>query len=125
MTTLDAIARPSGGFAMVAMDQRESLRTMFADAGCGRVGDDTLVGFKTAVAHALGPHASGFLTDRHYGFDRVRTGVLPAGCGLILAADALSDTTPAAGVFRDVTARSLPTVADPAACGCELAHSRV
>ncbi|MDF2579985.1 MAG: hypothetical protein K0S49_1564, partial [Microbacterium sp.] len=26
MTTLDAIARPTGAFAMVAMDQRESLR---------------------------------------------------------------------------------------------------
>lgn len=90
MTTLDTIARPSGGFAMVAMDQRESLRTMFADAGAGRAGDDTLVGFKTAVARALGPLASGFLIDRHFGFDRVRTGVLPAGCGLILAADALT-----------------------------------
>lgn len=90
MTTLDAIARPSGGFAMVAMDQRDSLRTMFADAGAGRVGDDRLVGFKTAVAHALGPLASGFLIDRHYGFDRVRDGVLPSGCGLILAADALT-----------------------------------
>lgn len=90
MTTLDTIARPSGGFAMVAMDQRESLRTMFADAGAGRVGDDRLVGFKTSVAHALGPLASGFLIDRRFGFDSVRTGVLPAGCGLILAADALT-----------------------------------
>lgn len=87
--TLDALARPSGGFAMVAMDQRESLRTMFAAAGAGRVGDATMVAFKTAVAGALGPLASGFLIDRSYGFDRVRAGLLPAGCGLILAADDL------------------------------------
>lgn len=101
MTTLDAIARPSGGFAMVAMDQRESLRTMFADAGAGRVSDDRLVTFKTAVAHALGPLASGFLIDRHYGLDRVRAGVLPSGCGLILAADALTQVP--GGPVEDTT----------------------
>jgi sulfofructosephosphate aldolase len=87
--TLDAIARPSGGLAMVAMDQRESLRTMFDAAGAGRPEDDRLVEFKLAVADALAPLASAFLIDRHLGFDRVRTGVLPAGCGLILAADDL------------------------------------
>jgi sulfofructosephosphate aldolase len=87
--TLDAIARPSGGFAMVAMDQRESLRTMFAEAGAGRVGDATLTAFKLAVASKLGDRASGFLIDRTFGFSRVRAGALPPGCGLILAADAL------------------------------------
>jgi sulfofructosephosphate aldolase len=87
--TLDAIARPSGGFAMVAMDQRESLRTMFTDAAGVRVGDGAMVEFKTAVARTLGRRASGFLIDRTYGFDRVRSGMLPATCGLILAADAL------------------------------------
>jgi tagatose-1,6-bisphosphate aldolase len=30
---LDALARTSGTFLMVAMDQRESLRTMFRDHG--------------------------------------------------------------------------------------------
>jgi sulfofructosephosphate aldolase len=88
--TLDAIARPAGGFAMVAMDQRESLRTMFAEAGAGPLGDTGVVAFKTAVARALGPLASGFLIDRTFGFDRVRAGMLPAGCGLILAADHLA-----------------------------------
>jgi sulfofructosephosphate aldolase len=87
---LDAIARPSGGFAMVAMDQRESLRTMFAEAGGGRPDDDAIVSFKTAAARALGPLASGFLIDRVFGFDRVRDGLLPGTCGLILAADALT-----------------------------------
>jgi sulfofructosephosphate aldolase len=88
--TLDAIARPGGGFAMVAMDQRESLRTMFDAAGAGRPGDEVLVDFKRDVARELAPHASGFLIDRHYGFDRVRAeGLVPDGCGLILAVDAL------------------------------------
>ena len=88
--TLDAIARPSGAFAMVAMDQRESLRAMFDAAGRGRPEDEVLIRFKLAVAEALGPLASGFLIDRHFGFERVRdSGFLPATDGLILAADAL------------------------------------
>lgn len=86
--SLEAIARPGGGFAMVAMDQRESLRTMFAEAGAGRVDDQTLVDFKLEVARVLGPLASGFLIDRHYGLDLVPA-LLPDSCGLIAAADAL------------------------------------
>jgi sulfofructosephosphate aldolase len=88
--TLDTIARPSGGFAMVAMDQRESLRTMFADAGVSDATDDDMTAFKLAVARALGPLASGFLIDRTFGFDRVRAGMLPDGCGLIVAVDLLT-----------------------------------
>src|SRR3712207_9525609 len=89
--TLDAIARPSGALAMVAMDQRESLRAMFDAAGAGRPEDEVLIRFKLDVAEALGPLSSGFLIDRHYGFDRVRSrGLLPESSGLILAADALT-----------------------------------
>lgn len=88
--TLDAIARASGGLAMVAMDQRESLRAMFDAAGRGRPGDEVLVRFKLDVAEALGSLASGFLIDRHYGFSTLAaSGVLPPSTGLILAADAL------------------------------------
>lgn len=87
MTNLDALSRPSGCLAMVAMDQRESLRTMLADHTDGPVSDTDLVRFKLAVAAALGPHASGFLIDRTYGFDQVADGALP--CGLVLAADRL------------------------------------
>ncbi|TDC54149.1 hypothetical protein E1212_03150 [Jiangella ureilytica] len=89
--TLDALARPGGGLAMVAMDQRESLRTMFDDAGAGRPPDDVLTAFKLEVARSLSDLASGFLIDRRYGFDEVRSErLLPAGCGLILAVDALT-----------------------------------
>jgi sulfofructosephosphate aldolase len=78
---------------MVAMDQRESLRGMFDAAGRGRPADDVLIDFKLAVARILGPLASGFLIDRHYGFDRVRSGnLLTPGTGLILAADALEQS---------------------------------
>ena len=98
--SLDALARPSGTFLMVAMDQRESLRTMLSYHHSGVIGDERLVRFKLAVARELAPYASGFLIDRHYGFDRVvAEGVVPASCGLILAADALEQ--PPGGVVED------------------------
>ncbi len=88
--TLDAIARPGGGFAMIAMDQRESLRHMFDVAGAGRPGDGVLVDFKRAVATELADLASGFLVDRDFGgLGILGDGLLPTGCGFILAADAL------------------------------------
>jgi sulfofructosephosphate aldolase len=79
--TLDALAYPDGTFAMVAMDQRESLRTMLADHG--RPDDPGAIrNFKAAVAEHLAPLASGFLIDQ--GYDA------PARPGWILAADALT-----------------------------------
>lgn len=90
MTTLEAIARPSGGLAMVAMDQRESLRHMFDQAGAGRPDDDVLIQFKRDVAAALGDLASAFLVDNEFGgLDILADGVLPPSCGFILAVDAL------------------------------------
>jgi sulfofructosephosphate aldolase len=98
--TLDALARESGTFLMVAMDQRESLRTMLAQHHSGPIEDEALVAFKLAVARELAPYASGFLIDRHYGFDEiVRQGLVPPTCGLILAADALEQ--PPGGVVED------------------------
>jgi sulfofructosephosphate aldolase len=99
MTTLDSLARPSGTFLMVAMDQRESLRMMLRDRH-DAVDDARLVRFKLAVARELGPCASGFLIDRHYGYrEIVRDRLLPSSCGLILAADALDQ--PPGGVVED------------------------
>lgn len=88
MTTLDALARGSGTFLMVAMDQRESLRTMLAEHGRDQ-SDARMARFKQAVARELAPHASGFLIDRHYGFEDVAA-LVPPSCGLILAVDALT-----------------------------------
>jgi sulfofructosephosphate aldolase len=82
--TLDALARPTGTFAMVAMDQRESLRTMLRTHGHDP--DDRLLArFKSAVARELGPLASGFLIDRDHLGD-----VAPhVPHGLMLAVDLL------------------------------------
>jgi sulfofructosephosphate aldolase len=96
---LDALARESGTFLMVAMDQRESLRTMLAEHHDG-VDDERMVRFKLAVARELGPLASGFLIDGQYGFDEVvARRLLPPSCGLILAADALEQ--PPGGIVED------------------------
>jgi sulfofructosephosphate aldolase len=110
LITLDALARESGTFLMVAMDQRESLRTMLSQHH-EDVDDARMVRFKLAVARELGPYASGFLIDRHYGYDElVRERLLPPSCGLILAADALEQ--PAGGIVEDT---DLDTGVDAAA----------
>ena len=86
--TLDALARDTGTFLMVAMDQRESLRTMLAEHGHDAT-DERMIAFKVAVARELSPHASGFLIDREYGFGEVAGIVASTGCGLIFAVDEL------------------------------------
>jgi len=84
VTTLDALARPRGTFLMVALDQRESLRTMLRDRGRDD-SDGAVDSFKRAVARELAPHASGLLIDR----DHVE-GIAPlVPHGLILAVDLL------------------------------------
>lgn len=93
MAKVGELSRPSGRFAMVAMDQRESLRTIIGErAGLppAEVADDTLVAFKVAVARVLSPLASAFLIDRQFGLEPILAdGALAPGCALILAADAL------------------------------------
>lgn len=87
---LAPLARPSGGFAMVAIDQREALRAMFAEHQDGPVADEQLTDFKVRAARALSPHASGVLVDRPFALDRVLAeGAVAPGCGLIVAADLL------------------------------------
>lgn len=85
---LAALARPSGGFAMLALDQREALRAMFAEHSSGPVTDEQLTGFKLRAAAVLSPHASAVLVDRQFALDRVvaERAVAP-GCALIAAAD--------------------------------------
>lgn len=88
---LAALARPSGAFAMLALDQRESLRTMFAAARPGPIADTTLTEFKIDAARVLSPFASAVLLDVDFGLEPVwRAGALAPGCGLIVAADRLT-----------------------------------
>jgi sulfofructosephosphate aldolase len=114
--TLDALARDSGTFLMVAMDQRESLRTMLAEHGHDAT-DERIVEFKLAVTRELSPHASALLVDSEYGwFDRiVSERLVAASCGLIMAVDAL-DQQPGE-IVEDTSLDETVEVAAAAAAG--------
>ena len=84
---LATLARPDGAFAMLAIDQRESLRTLLLAAGHGGA-DADLSAFKVAVARELSPAASGMLVDRDYGLGPIMAaGAVAPTCGLIVAVD--------------------------------------
>jgi tagatose-1,6-bisphosphate aldolase len=85
--SLDDIAAEGGTFAIIAMDQRNTLRRMFT--AVGREGtDQQLRDAKADVARALTPLASGLLSDPTYGVPAItQAGALAAGCGLLVAAE--------------------------------------
>lgn len=86
--SLTSLARPSGGFAMLAVDQREAMRAMFAEHQDAPVSDEQLTRFKVAATRILSPHASAVLVDRQFAFDAVVSeGAVAPSCGLIAAAD--------------------------------------
>jgi sulfofructosephosphate aldolase len=75
---------------MLALDQRESLRTMLAARDAGSVPDDAVSAFKVDAARALSRHASAVLLDVESGIRPVLdAGVLAPGTSLIVAADRL------------------------------------
>ncbi len=87
---LDVLRRPSGAFAILAIDQREALRTMMTTARHAPrpVSDGEVVDFKLAAARRLTPYASAVLIDRELAFDRaLAEGAVADGCGLISSAD--------------------------------------
>ncbi len=85
---LASLARPSGGLAMVAADQRYALRAMFW-ARTGRMPEPSeLVDFKTAIAESLARHASALLFDLEFGREAMRTvSTWYPACGLIASLD--------------------------------------
>lgn len=87
---LTKLARTSGALAMVAVDQREALRGMFAAHQSTPVPDSQLTQFKVDVARELSPHASALLVDQEFGIDAIiDQKALMNSCGLIAAADLL------------------------------------
>lgn len=85
---LSRLARPSGAFAMLAVDQREAMRAMFAEYQTGPVTDEQVTGFKLAATRTLSPLASAVLLDRQFVLDRaIAERAVDPGCALIAAAD--------------------------------------
>lgn len=94
------LRRESGAFAMLAVDQREALRLMFAGDATpnadgsvpaevlAAVPDSTLTNFKLEAARVLTPYASAVLLDRQFVWDAaVAQGVVADSCAPIIAAD--------------------------------------
>lgn len=87
MKTLADIADDQGNFAIIAMDQRNTLRRMF-DAVGHEATDQAMGQAKVDVAAYLSPNATGLLLDPTYGVPAVRTaGALAPTCGLLVAAE--------------------------------------
>ena len=85
--TLDDIAGDGHVFSIIAMDQRNTLRRMFAAAGHD-ASDDDLRTAKADVARVLTPAASGLLSDPTYGVPAItQAKALAPGCGLLVAAE--------------------------------------
>ena len=84
---LSSIANSDGVFSIVAMDQRNTLKKMFAAVGVTAT-DDDMMQAKIAVASALSKAGSGILLDPTWGVPAVnQNDILPASCGLLIAAE--------------------------------------
>jgi tagatose-1,6-bisphosphate aldolase len=85
--SLDRIADADGRFAILAMDQRGTLRKMLETAG-RTAADEDLRQFKIDVVSALSPNSTGVLLDVEYGVDAVRAaGALAETTGLLISAE--------------------------------------
>lgn len=86
--SLKDLQRPGGGYAMLAVDQREAMRNMFAEHQSEPVTDEQVTAFKLEAARVLSPYASGVLIDRQFALQQaIDAGVVAPGCGLIASAD--------------------------------------
>ncbi|MGN6688066.1 MAG: hypothetical protein ACTHK1_11050 [Actinomycetales bacterium] len=86
--SLDDLRRPSGAFAMLAVDQREALRGMLAEQQQRDIPDADVTAFKLEAARILTPYASAVLLDKQFVLDQaLEQSVVAPGCGLIVAAD--------------------------------------
>jgi tagatose-1,6-bisphosphate aldolase len=85
--TLADIASADGVFAIIAMDQRNTLRRMFNAVDIDASEED-LRTVKADVARALTPAASGMLLDPTYGVPAVTEAqAIAPSCGLLVAAE--------------------------------------
>jgi tagatose-1,6-bisphosphate aldolase len=85
--TLADIASADGVFAIIAMDQRNTLKRMFQAVDLDASEDDLRTA-KADVARALTPAATGMLLDPTYGVPAVAEArALAPDCGLLVAAE--------------------------------------
>src|SRR4051812_30142106 len=76
---------------MVALDQRESMRTLFEDAGANPAPDSLLSDFKHDAAAIMAQQASAVLLDVDFGRRGIEAAAgWPDSCALIVAGDVLT-----------------------------------
>lgn len=84
---LGSIARPDGTLAIVAMDQRNTLRRMLTAVDRPSEPEE-LRAFKVDVTAALSPAASAVLLDPEFGVPAVRdAGAMAPGCATLVAVE--------------------------------------
>jgi sulfofructosephosphate aldolase len=87
---LSRLQGPGGNYAMLALDQRESMRGMFPRHEDGSYADDAaLKSFKNLATGILTPYASAVLLDQPFGLGEDRPREIAENCGLIVAVDVL------------------------------------
>ncbi|MGM7698611.1 aldolase [Microbacterium sp. A84] len=88
---MSPLTTDKGGFVMLAIDQRESLRNMLASApgAADTISDADLSAFKVTAVNALAQNASAILIDRGFGDDAIARLNTVAPGRLILSADVL------------------------------------
>jgi tagatose 1,6-diphosphate aldolase/sulfofructosephosphate aldolase len=88
-STLADIATEDGTFAVVAMDQRNTLKRMYAAVGIEDPSVEELQGVKADVITALAPVASAFLLDPTYGIPALHSvsAGLDRAPGVLVAAE--------------------------------------
>lgn len=98
------LARPSGAYAMLAIDQRAALRKMLADAEGRPISDADVTAFKLSIVRTLSPLASAILLDTEFVWHQaVAQQAVAPSCVLIAAVDRFiaSDTEFVADVEID------------------------
>ncbi len=90
---LRRIASADDTFSVVALDQRGTMRRMFAAVGQPEVADGELVAVKEDIIDGLAGVASAFLVDPDYGMAAARTHPKRASFGVLLAAEPASRGT--------------------------------
>ncbi|NHA69111.1 hypothetical protein [Phycicoccus flavus] len=92
-TGLDAIATDDGTFAVLAMDQRGTLRRMLAAVDRPDTPDEEITALKRDMIASLAGSASAFLIDPTFGLPAARSAEADARFGLLLAAEPASRGT--------------------------------
>lgn len=100
-SSCSVLRRPSGAFAVVAIDQRQALKNLLSEASSRTVDDEDVTAFKLAVVKALSPHASAILLDHKFIWRQAHEEhAIASSCAKILAADRL--IVDASGAVQEV-----------------------